>query len=457
MDQQIKMGHELNNPSALERTEKSFRSDSSKYNQGTAMKQLIHEQYNSARNLTPLLQRIKDGTARDLNSEPKAEGAPAIIIGSGPSLDESIEYLRDWEGGILCSSSHALTLMRYGIEPTHIVNLDPFSNFDEIDGIDWSKTRTKSVLHPGVNPDLVERWPNEILLYRQNNGRSDSFYSGLQKFMYSDRTGGRDNSTFTFHIVTELTIFACSPPAQMFVADRLGYGNIFLAGVDFGYHSGKERFTSWTIKEPEKVVTSGNSAPVVIPIQWERHDHPIGSELLGVDAIVTNNGLQTHPVHLYYKKNTMSAWRLSLQNVYTTDRGIITEMPYVDMKKVVEKQGRGFPRWPLERIKRVTEEYMASVGAYIIESERGGKNFVESADPEKELPEFMRGINRQYHCDQCQNSMIANVDADQTGQPCPICKGPIKRRNYADVEANMKRIKRRIARVQAVDSRPGTV
>jgi hypothetical protein len=177
------------------RTEAKVRSDSTLYNKATQERQLIHEQVNTAYNHHTIVEAFKSGRARDIGDEPKATGIPAIIIGSGPSLDYSIQFMKEWKGGIFCSSSQACTLMYYGIEPTHIVALDPFSSHEEISSIDWSKTKTKLIVHPGVWPSMVDYWPNEMLMYIECLGKPDSFYADIQK-----------NEVLEFAILFSITI-----------------------------------------------------------------------------------------------------------------------------------------------------------------------------------------------------------------------------------------------------------
>jgi len=420
------------------RSEFEARSNSSLYNQGTKDKQLIFEERATAINFHTLWNAFHAGKARDISDEPKQKNTPCIIVGSGPSLDDEIAHLKGWKGGIMCTTSHALTLMKHGIEPTHIIALDPFCTWEEIQGVDWSKTRTKLVCHPGTYPSLIENWPNEFLLFRENSGRNDSFYSGVQKRMYTwlePTEHGIRFPIFHFMIKTEITLFACSPPMQMYVAQVLGYGNIFLCGVDFGFHSGKERFTSWEKKDGE----------------WVEMKHPLEE---GTATITGTNGVLTQDIHLYYKKNFMSAWRLSKQSVYTCDKGLISEAPYRDIEMVVRHQGKDskhFPKQTEAFIADRLEPYLAAVGAYVVKTS-GGLAFVEAPEPETDLPGYMASILNQYECTICHSQAQGNDGKDHTGEDCPACIqqkqiqdvpiGKLKHRVEVDIAENMKHIRK---------------
>jgi len=394
-------------------------------------------------NYHTIIERIKAGTARDVNAVPKCydmpEKTPAFIIGSGPSLDDAIPYLKNWKGGIFCTTSHALTLMRHGIEPTHIVALDPFCTWEEIEGVDWSKTETKLVCHPGIWPSLLEKWPNEVYLYIESLGRPDSFYATTQKrmFCWREEVGkGIRDPIFHFHIPTEITLFACSPPIQMFIAGILGYGTLFLSGVDFAYSKDKERFTNYTV-DLEKSNDPGNfNLDGVDNKVWIEHRNPyVPSE----KEVTTNNGLKTHEIHLYYKKNMLTAWRLSKQTVYTTDHGAITEIPYVDAEHVVKKGGYHFNQQSPGFIADCVEPYLASVGAFVVETKSGGLSFVESANPPKDLMNYLHQIFNEYKCPNC-NVIRSNDNLDHEQETCPNCKkGTLTHLNPIDITAMAKK------------------
>jgi len=408
-------------------TESELRTQSDKYNAATAVTMGYQEIYNSAANWQTIMDAFEIGQAKDLNEEPKKLLKPVVLTGSGPSLDDSIEKLRLWQGAIVCHYSQALTLMHYDIEPDYIVALDAICNWEGLQGVPWEKTKTKLVLHAGMWPSLVKNWPNEMLFYRQNMGKPDSFGMSEQKIMYSDRPGTLEDALatrvkFIPKIKTELTMFACTPPAQLFVAQVLQYGNVFLSGMDFAYHGRKERFTNWIVTDEG----------------WKSEEHILPER----EYVKTNNGLDTDPLHLYYKKNMISACRLSGQQIYTTDKGAITEMPYISIDDLIS--GKKLPKIDPETRKKTYDRYLASISCFAIDYEKGS-SFVEVKDPERDLTGFMMMRNRSYGCKSCGAEMNASDDIDHTGDKCPQCQnGKITRINPVDIESNMKRIRKAI-------------
>lgn len=415
------------------RTEQEVRSSSNDYNATTINQQLIHEIRNSAFNHAKIIEAFKSGRAKDIAdmNDVKAKGKPCIIVGSGPSLDVSIEKMKGWKGGIICTTSHASTLMHAGIEPTYILALDPFARWEDIWGIDWKNTRTKLIAHPGCHQGLIENWPNEMAMYLENLGKRDTYYATTQKQMYSyQSSGSMRDCTFTFYIRTEIVIFACSPPMQAFVAKLLGYGALVLAGCDFGFSKEKERFTDWKM---QPVADSDK-------YDWIKTEHPyIPNE---EKDIVGNNGVITQDVHLYYKKNFFSAWRLAHQTMYTTDTGLITEIPYISMEEAVEKQD-SLPEQEDSFIDTVTDKYLASVGAYIVQTEKNGMAFCEAQYPLTELYEYMEALNNSYVCTTCHTPYLYKPDGNGRPLACPHCKAETLIQSCPiDILGNMKRFKR---------------
>jgi len=421
--------------------ESELRTDSSQYNAGTREKQQIHEERNTAENWKPIMDAFASGRGRDLNDEPKrTDHMPAFVISSGPSLDDVIERLREWKGGIFCSTSHATTLMHYGVEPTHMVVLDPFCSWDEISGVDWSKSRTKMIVNPSVWPDLIRQWPNEVLFFIQNIGRRDSYYATTQQHMFCRREPDTPKvRTPAFHpmIRTEMTLFACTPPAQMFAADILGYGRVFLAGCDYAYSPLKTRFTRWQ--------ADANGT-------WKEDASPFDPAAPGL--IITDNGLASEQMHLYYKKNHLSAWRLSLQDCYSVDRyTALTEAPRVGIDRVIRDQGEGLEPLPKAEIIRRTEHYLARVGAFVVKS-NGGVSYLETPNPLEDLPRYMATVRRAWKCPKCGTQATSKDDVDHSGEVCQACHNVgMQRLADIDIEANMERIARLVKEAARVNAK----
>lgn len=421
-------------------TESELRTQSNKYNAVTSKTQGYQEIRNSAENWHLIMEYYKSGRAKDLSHEAKKLNAPVFITGSGPSLDKAIFYLKSWKGDIVTHYSQALTLMYHGIEPDYIVALDAICNFEGLDGVDWSKTKTKLVCHPGVWPSLFEKWPNDFLLYRQNMGDANAFAMNEQKLMYTDRKSSLQEAldgSFCLDpmIKTEITMFACTPPTQLFVAQVLQYGAVFLAGLDFAYHDNQERFTNY-VKQDGKWI--GNTPMLPDP------DNP---------RITTNNGLKTDQMHLYYKKNFISACRLSMQRVFSTDEGAIlpNEIPYADIEKVVKSGGKVKDITPEQRMWQY-EKYLAKQDCFILEFARG-YSFVEVVKPVENAEGFqVRDItsnliqrNRYHSCSMkgCEQSFMVNDDKDHSGENCPVCgHKSLYRTNPANIEKNVARVKK---------------
>jgi len=428
------------------RSEETVRSQSSAYNSSTIRIQLIHEEVNSIMNYANVMKMYKDGRGRDIGDELKKNKDPCIILGSGPSLDYSIQFLKDWKGGIICTTSHARTLMYYGIEPTYILVLDPFCCWEEIEGIDWSQTKTKLISTPCCHPSLFEKWPNDVLFYIQNTGDDNSFYSTTLKRMYSRRDDEhKRDCTFTYYIRTEIVLFACSPPMQIFVAQILNYGNIFLCGVDFGFSKEKERFTEWTRKDIDSGSYSNNGykenkSNGLNKEEWEKHEHPY---IPNENDIVCKNGVLTQDIHLYYKKNFISSWRLSHQTIYTTDHGIISEIPFVDIEELIKNEG-SMEEQSFEFINDIADSYLASVGCFVIETETAGVSFVESNNPIPELTEYMRGINNGYICKHCKSKFKYVPDGKPVETKCINCgkEDALIQVCRIDIDKNINRVKK---------------
>jgi DNA-directed RNA polymerase subunit RPC12/RpoP len=120
-------------------------------------------------------------------------------------------------------------------------------------------------------------------------------------------------------------------------------------------------------------------------------------------------------------------------------------MPFCDIAHVIKKQGQHIKGFSKQQIAEVSETYLAGVGAHVIASEKG-YTFVESNNPEVELLDYMRGMNRQYFCTNCKAESLSPDDEPKAGLECPNCRqNTLQRRIAVDIDGNMKRIMERVA------------
>lgn len=56
--------------------------------------------------------------------EGRFRGAPAAIVGAGPSVEESLETLRQWRGPVIACEKIAALLAGAGVDPDYVVALD---------------------------------------------------------------------------------------------------------------------------------------------------------------------------------------------------------------------------------------------------------------------------------------------------------------------------------------------
>lgn len=167
-------------------------------------------------------------------------------------------------------------------------------------------------------------------------------------------------------------------------------------------------------------------------------------------VVITASGHVSEPLHMYYLKNFVSACRLSMQRVFTTDKGALTQVPFVELDHVIKNQGRKAPDISPAARSRQYERYLARINCFVINF-RSGDAFIEVNDPISDVTNFMNMKNRDYKCNACAAVVANNNDNDATGVECPACKnGKLERVNPCDVKENLKRIQSMIDYVKEI-------
>ena len=290
--------------------------------------------------------QILQGPIKDGKPEPKG---PILVAGSGKNLDDIHDLIPQWRGAIICSASHASTFVHAGHPPEIIIGLDIKTDTSKMHVPDWGDTQSWYVVHPGMNPECIAFWTwNKAyfrVLYPKNY-----FYRRVMPAAYP-------------MIKSELMPFACSQAAQLSVAAALGYSPLILVGADFACIDGWYRFKAWLYDEAKKA--------------WYREEHNQTTErMLGIgsrfipggkvlqpDYIITDNGLVTEGLQIFYKKALFHVMRLDKVPVINcSPKGAITELPALEFEDAVARarDGRGFDDLVLPE-----QEYVDRIDTYL--------------------------------------------------------------------------------------------
>lgn len=149
---------------------------------------------------------------------------PIFIVGNGPSLDSSIEAIKEWQGqAIIVSCGTTLqALHRHGITPDFHAEIEQNrSTFDWavlIGDLDYLKKITL-VSCNGIHPDTCDLYKNVMIAFKEGESSTVSALNVL----------GRQNYT---------TLLNAFPTVSNFAIDlfsTIGFTSIYLIGVDLGF------------------------------------------------------------------------------------------------------------------------------------------------------------------------------------------------------------------------------
>lgn len=356
---------------------------------------VIPEIHSSFGNHTRIMSKIASGEWKDLAAvKDRHKGEPVVIVGSGPSLDRAIPYLKEWKGKVICSTSQASTLLYHGINPDYIVALDRESYPDELLAPPEAYKNSTLVLHPGVDKPLVDWWDYEALLFRKAEPQV-AFYANAQNIGYSllEKAEGYKHK-FTSVIKAMVIMFSSVAPAELFVGKYLGFDRFFLCGLDFGMPFNQDRFTRYLFidgewqKQPVKTVAEALASDSVT-------SQAVGTEKMYSKIIYSTNGIPTYPMHLFYKTNFITAWRLDKTQVIDCSAGTLTEFPKADIKEVVKRQGRmggkikGFSQ---QQMIDSSELYLARNKLFVFQTGVGPQFVQTSKDSVAEIQDYINSI-----------------------------------------------------------------
>jgi hypothetical protein len=313
-------------------------------------------------------------------------------------------FLKDWKGAIFCTSSQATTLVRHGCRGFFITGIDPVSEDVEIDKIPgarkaelreilatpdiyereakalindgfqyrrtilkdghaiaefikpeitgWEELGCAIIVHPGIDPGLIQYWRGEKYYYRiQSPGLI--FYREIVPAGY-------------WFIRQQILAFSCSVPGQMGLANMMGFSPLIFVGCDFGYPDMpdcpmQERFEKEWFEDGE----------------WKKRQK-CTTKFPHKGKVLFRNGVMSDSLQATYKMTVFNMARLTMADVFVAGHGGVYEYPQVSLEELV---GNGC-KIPLERFlsKRqkieIADRYLAKRGTFSMEWPDGTVQFV---------------------------------------------------------------------------------
>lgn len=285
--------------------------DINDFNQGVRRGLMRNWVYNEHANHGFIRREFHEGHALDMHDLGRLDNPqPAIVIGSGPSLDHIAPLLPQWQGAIFASPSHMRILDAVGRHPEYLVALDSSTDVAEkLSGIEYH--RTMLITHPSIDPGVLEMWgkrPKRYFLMQENGEWSD-----VLPLAYP-------------WIHSRIPNMGCVANSCIYMAHGLGYDPIFLAGVEFAFTDGKESFTR-PIKKGNGWYRPGVQEEVDESKSW----------------VFRENGVLTSSTNVFYKSILLANWKMFGMHLVTMAPGIVTELPFADPETVVKAQGQMNP------------------------------------------------------------------------------------------------------------------
>ena len=194
--------------------------------------------------------------AKKLSYEEKE--VPIFIVGNGPSLDSSIDAIKEWQGQVIVvSCGTALqALHRHGITPDFHAEIEQNrSTFDWavfIGDLDFLKNITLISCN-GIHPDTCDLYKDVMIAFKEGESSTVSALNVL----------GRENYS---------TLLNAFPTVSNFVIDlfsTIGFTSIYLIGVDLGFvdvkhhHSKSSGYYQEDGKETYDYTKSANTSLIV--------------------------------------------------------------------------------------------------------------------------------------------------------------------------------------------------
>jgi hypothetical protein len=315
----------------------------------------------------------------------KGKGKPAVIVGSGPSLDLTAPLLGNWKGAVFACGSNALIPTRWGHQPEYICVFDAGDSlYPKMLGWDWKGSTL--LTHPSASPLIIKNWKWDKYYYLMMH-YGIQWFEEIQPLAYGDFTRFENEAPPRIKIMVGNA--GCTVNNAIQLASFMGFNPLFLIGVDCGYPEGKERCTRWEFID-------GEWRDLGPDVYTDRKLH------------VADNGVLTTEEQIEYKAALLDVWRIdskarvnskihqiklahglndqeikdglsnpqadeelnktdlreSCVQLFDCSKGIITELPNIEFKEVIEIYESGRESeirdryYSIEKIESIVDDYV---------------------------------------------------------------------------------------------------
>jgi hypothetical protein len=357
-------------------------------------------------------QRIEDDMQGDplpimARLEAAFTGEPAIVLGSGPSLDKSLPLLKDWKGRIFCGPTQLHYCLKLGITPDIVLAYDPNPNLDIHMAPQFNDySGLKLITNPFIDPELIKWWNGERYYYIPSVPMQKSQVTDLDMTVEEWITGNQidaslplrnyfqdsytylhrewmkmlyfDNPKMRGGIKPPMYASGCTPNQNAIIAHWMGCEPIFLVGVDYAYLNGcgSSLRHTWSDGEWKE---SRSPMPKVVTVSDGKL--PTNHEMLSYKVSLLHLLIQKTP---YPNIKTIQCFLCAEDNEY----GILSDvLDTLSTHEVVEREGRGYEDLynTVEEWTEIANGYMSThaYGRFI--SNKDTKQLVDDAEDEGEF------------------------------------------------------------------------
>ena len=266
--------------------------------------------YNAAANWAYIK---NDCETREVDSADLIRGSgkrgPAIILGSGISLEKGLDKLYSWKGALFGSASQFKTADCVDRPLDYMTIVD--SGFENVAAIDGPKQVSTLLCNPTVNPGVLDIW------------------KGRRKYMLPISTNEQFNLAVAamYPWITGKAVNAgCVTNTMIMMAHSMRYAPLFMLGVDFSFgDDGKSR--------AQNVFFKGQYQYNPMLPSYIDKDNPM---------VFKYKGRLTQRNQYFYMCD-MYNLPLAMDDPYVIDcsDGIITELPKMDINDVYKNWENG--------------------------------------------------------------------------------------------------------------------